>query len=60
MILQGLKVDIINMTETDMEFDLVGIDPAIANAFRRILLSEVGLAQTIFGNKVCEICSFTL
>jgi len=25
-----------------MQFDLVGVDPAIANAFRRILISEVG------------------
>ncbi|KAK9810934.1 hypothetical protein WJX73_009740 [Symbiochloris irregularis] len=28
-------------SEEDMEFDLQGIDPAIANAFRRILLAEV-------------------
>lgn len=26
-----------------MEFDMIGIDPAIANAFRRILISEVEL-----------------
>ena len=25
----------------DMKFDMVGIDPAIANAFRRILIAEV-------------------
>lgn len=24
-----------------MEFDMIGIDPALANAFRRILISEV-------------------
>uniref|UniRef100_A0A2N9FSQ9 DNA-directed RNA polymerase RpoA/D/Rpb3-type domain-containing protein n=1 Tax=Fagus sylvatica TaxID=28930 RepID=A0A2N9FSQ9_FAGSY len=25
----------------DMEFDMIGIDPALANAFRRILIAEV-------------------
>ncbi len=25
----------------DMEFDVIGIDPAIANALRRILISEI-------------------
>lgn len=25
----------------DMKFDMVGVDPAIANAFRRILIAEV-------------------
>ena len=34
-------VDIKWMSGDDMEFDLVGIDAAIANAFRRILISEV-------------------
>lgn len=27
--------------KNDMEFDMIGIDPAIANAFRRILIAEV-------------------
>ncbi|KAM7280453.1 hypothetical protein ACFE04_007587 [Oxalis oulophora] len=35
------KVDVIRLTDEDMEFDLIGIDPAIANAFRRILIAEV-------------------
>ena len=26
---------------SDMEFDLIGIDPAIANALRRILIAEL-------------------
>lgn len=30
------------MDENTLEFDMVGIDAAIANAFRRILLAEVG------------------
>ncbi|XP_077351353.1 DNA-directed RNA polymerases I and III subunit RPAC1 isoform X4 [Festucalex cinctus] len=35
------RVDIAELTENLMEFDMVGIDAAIANAFRRILLAEV-------------------
>ncbi|XP_019382930.1 PREDICTED: DNA-directed RNA polymerases I and III subunit RPAC1-like [Gavialis gangeticus] len=40
---QGFHVDVTHMDEGLLEFDLVGIDAAIANAFRRILLAEVGL-----------------
>lgn len=29
------------LDETEMEFDMVGVDAAIANAFRRILIAEV-------------------
>lgn len=29
------------MGDMEMEFDLVGVEPSLANAFRRILLSEV-------------------
>lgn len=29
------------MDENTLEFDMVGIDAAIANAFRRVLLAEV-------------------
>lgn len=35
------KVEVIRLTEEEMEFDMIGIDPALANAFRRILISEV-------------------
>ncbi|KAK2145174.1 hypothetical protein LSH36_697g03063 [Paralvinella palmiformis] len=38
---KNFRVDIVNVNERDMEFDLVGIDASVANAFRRILLSEV-------------------
>ncbi|CAH8348795.1 unnamed protein product [Eruca vesicaria subsp. sativa] len=38
---EDFKVDVISCTETDMEFDMIGIDAAFANAFRRILISEV-------------------
>ena len=36
----NFKVEVIQMTKDDMEFDMIGIDAAIANAFRRILISE--------------------
>ncbi|KAJ4980430.1 hypothetical protein NE237_031267 [Protea cynaroides] len=35
------RVEVIKLTEDDMEFDMIGIDPAIANAFRRILIADV-------------------
>ena len=41
LMLQNFRVDIVDMDETTMEFDMVGIDASIANAFRRILLAEV-------------------
>jgi DNA-directed RNA polymerase I and III subunit RPAC1 len=34
-------VKIVKYNEVEMEFDLIGIHAAIANAFRRLLLSEV-------------------
>ncbi|KAB2604992.1 DNA-directed RNA polymerases I and III subunit rpac1-like [Pyrus ussuriensis x Pyrus communis] len=37
----NFKVEVINLTEDEMEFDMIGIDPALANAFRRILIAEV-------------------
>lgn len=30
------------MKGDDLEFDLIGLDASIANAFRRILIGEVG------------------
>ncbi|KAM6323740.1 DNA-directed RNA polymerases I and III subunit RPAC1 isoform 2-T2 [Aegotheles albertisi] len=38
---EGFRVDLIREEEAALEFDMVGIDAAIANAFRRILLAEV-------------------
>ncbi|KAK7140277.1 hypothetical protein R3I94_012783 [Phoxinus phoxinus] len=35
------RIDIVNSDENTLEFDMIGIDAAIANAFRRILLAEV-------------------
>ena len=36
-----LQTKIINMNSLEMEFDLIGFDPAIVNALRRILISDV-------------------
>ncbi len=38
---KNFKVEISRLTEDDMEFDMIGIDASIANAFRRILIAEV-------------------
>ncbi|KAK1440200.1 hypothetical protein QVD17_06025 [Tagetes erecta] len=38
---KNFKVKVIKLSEEDMEFDLIGIDASIANAFRRILISEL-------------------
>ncbi|XP_010430071.1 PREDICTED: DNA-directed RNA polymerases I and III subunit RPAC1-like [Camelina sativa] len=38
---ENFKVDVISLTERDMEFDMIGIDAAFANAFRRILIAEL-------------------
>lgn len=35
------RIEVNKLTEEDMEFDMIGIDPSIANAFRRILLAEL-------------------
>ncbi|KAI9482327.1 DNA-directed RNA polymerase core subunit rpc40 [Coemansia sp. RSA 989] len=34
-------INIIRVTPTDIEFDLIGVDASIANALRRILIAEV-------------------
>lgn len=38
---ENFKVEVKRLTDSDIEFDMIGIDPAIANAFRRILIAEV-------------------
>ncbi|KAG8431942.1 hypothetical protein GDO86_019174 [Hymenochirus boettgeri] len=38
---KNFHIDIVNMEGDTLEFDMVGIDAAVANAFRRILLAEV-------------------
>ncbi|KAF6145115.1 hypothetical protein GIB67_013466 [Kingdonia uniflora] len=39
--LKNFRVDVISVEEDEMEFDMIGIDASIANAFRRILIAEV-------------------
>ncbi|XP_042026343.1 DNA-directed RNA polymerases I and III subunit RPAC1-like [Salvia splendens] len=41
----NFKVEVISLSEDDMEFDMIGIDASIANAFRRILIAEVFIAN---------------
>nr|XP_057934406.1 DNA-directed RNA polymerases I and III subunit RPAC1 isoform X2 [Doryrhamphus excisus] len=38
---KNFRIDVVQLNDNFMEFDMVGIDAAIANAFRRILLAEV-------------------
>ena len=38
---RDFRVTVRSLTEVELAFDLVGIDAALANAFRRILLAEV-------------------
>ena len=38
---KSLKIKIVRKEDMEMEFDLIGVDPSLANAFRRILISEV-------------------
>lgn len=38
---KNLKIVIVRMDNFELEFDLIGIQPAFANAFRRLMLSEV-------------------
>jgi len=36
-----LKIKVISKNERDMEFDMIGYDPSMVNALRRLLLSDV-------------------
>lgn len=38
---EKFEINIVSLSQTDMEFDMVGVDAAIANSIRRILLAEV-------------------
>ncbi|KAL1207588.1 DNA-directed RNA polymerases II, IV and V subunit 3 [Cardamine amara subsp. amara] len=38
---EDFKVDVISLDETDIVFDMIGINAPMANAFRRILLAEL-------------------
>lgn len=38
----NFRVEIMKLDDDDIEFDMIGIDASVANAFRRILIAEVG------------------
>lgn len=38
---KNFRIVVVRMNNTEMEFDLIGVQPAFANAFRRLMLSEV-------------------
>ena len=38
---EQFHVEVMSISGNDMVFDLIGIDAALANAFRRILIAEV-------------------
>jgi DNA-directed RNA polymerase I and III subunit RPAC1 len=38
---RDIKIDIIEQTDSDIVFDLIGVDVSVANALRRILIAEV-------------------
>ena len=37
----NFRIEVVRLTDEEIEFDMVGIDASLANAFRRILISEV-------------------
>jgi len=47
---EQFSIKIINITEEQVIFDLIGIDAPVANAFRRILLAEIPIMaiETVF------------
>lgn len=49
------RVEVVRLTEDDMEFDLVGVDASLANAFRRILIAEVILKLSSNRPKIRDI-----
>jgi DNA-directed RNA polymerase alpha subunit len=52
----NFKIDIKRLTKDDMEFDMIGVDASIANAFRRILISEVFACCHVF-HEITKNCS---
>jgi hypothetical protein len=40
-LLEKLQIQIIQLDDESIQFDLIGVDASIANALRRILLAEV-------------------
>lgn len=38
---KSLKINLVSYKDQELEFDMIGVSPAIANAFRRLMISEV-------------------
>jgi DNA-directed RNA polymerase I and III subunit RPAC1 len=38
---KSMKIVIVKYNEEEIEFDMIGVSPAVANSFRRLMLSEV-------------------
>lgn len=38
---KSMKIKIEKRSDLELEFDLIGVTPAVANAFRRLMISEV-------------------
>jgi DNA-directed RNA polymerase I and III subunit RPAC1 len=38
---KNFKLNVVKRSNLEIEFDMIGVTPAIANAFRRLMLSEV-------------------
>lgn len=49
-----LQMSVVKCTDEDLEFDIIGINPAIANAIRRILIAEVSDARAVFA----QLCHY--
>jgi hypothetical protein len=51
---KNFKIEINRLTKDDMEFDMIGIDASMANAFRRILIAEVSACYHVYSE--IEMC----
>lgn len=54
--LQRFQLKINRLTAESMEFDLVGVDASIANAFRRILIAEVSMEYDTWDGVLIMLC----
>ncbi len=52
---QNLQVTIYKLSKRSIEFDLIGVNAAIANALRRILIAEVRVGTSKLRRHVVEI-----
>ena len=59
-----LKVEIVKRptpnSEMDLEFDMIGLDPSLSNAIRRILMSEVPTMAIEKVSNMIELCKFKI